>query len=127
MIIDELKKHGVLFEALKEQVGRNYDPFDLICHVAFGQPPLSRKERAEKVRKKDYFSRFGEQARGVLIALLNKYADEGIENLESIDVLTIQPFDNIGTPMEIFNYFGGKAKYLEAIRDLESQLYNAEA
>jgi type I restriction enzyme, R subunit len=77
-IIDELEGQGVLLDALAEEVGKELDPFDLICHVAYGQPPLTRRERAENVRKRDYFARFGEQARAVLETLLDKYADEGI-------------------------------------------------
>ena len=78
-IIDELAEQGVLIEALADQVGKDFDPFDLVCHVAFDQPPLTRRERAEQVRKRNYFTKYGEQARKVLEALLDKYADEGIE------------------------------------------------
>ncbi|NLO28961.1 MAG: DEAD/DEAH box helicase family protein, partial [Methanosarcina mazei] len=96
-IIAELEEKGVLFAALSEEVGKDFDPFDLICHVAFDQPPLSRKERAERVKKSSYFSEYGKQAQEVLDALLDKYADDGIENLEDMSVLKIQPFDRIGT------------------------------
>ncbi|MCH8828046.1 MAG: DEAD/DEAH box helicase family protein [Planctomycetes bacterium] len=124
-IIDELEEQGVLFDALAEEVGKDFDPFDLICHVAFDQPPLTRKERAENVRKRDYFTKYGEDARAVLNALLEKYSDEGIENLEDITVLKVEPFSRLGTPMEIVQRFGGKDKYLEAVRELESHIYSA--
>jgi type I restriction enzyme R subunit len=124
-IIDELEERGVLFEALADEVGTDFDPFDLICHVAFDQPPLTRKERADNVRKQNYFAEYGEQARAVLEALLTKYADEGIENLEDPAVLRVEPFSHLGTPMEIIDLFGGRDEYLKAIRELETQLYSA--
>jgi len=124
-IIQELEEEGVLLEALEQEVGKEFDPFDLICHVAFDQPPLSRWERANKVRQRNYFSKYGEQVRAVLVALLDKYADEGIEDIEKIDVLKVKPLSDIGTPMEILNIFGGKPKYLQALAELKSQLYEA--
>jgi len=124
-IVHELEEQGVLLDALANQVGRGYDPFDLVCHVAFGRPPLTRRERAAQVRKRDYFTRYGDQARAVLDALLDKYADEGIESIEALDILRVQPFDRFGTPVEIIQRFGGKAQYLRALRELESQLYLA--
>jgi type I restriction enzyme R subunit len=127
LILQELEGQGLLFDALAEQVGRDYDPFDLICHVVYDKPPLSRRERAEAVRKKNYFSKFGEKARAVLTALLDKYADSGIENIESMDVLRVQPLNQFGTPLEIISMFGGKEKYLAALRGLETQIYMAEA
>ncbi len=126
-ILSELEERGVLLEALAEEVGKDFDPFDLICHVAFDRPPLSRKARAERVKKSDYFSKYGEQAQEILDTLLDKYADNGIENLENMSVLKVQPFDRIGTPMEIVNFFGGKSNYLAAVKGLESQLYTLEA
>ncbi|AKB25444.1 Type I restriction-modification system, restriction subunit R [Methanosarcina sp. MTP4] len=125
-ILAELEEQGLLLDALSEEVGKDFDPFDLICHVAFDRPPLSRKERAEKVRKSDYFSKYGEQAKEVLSALLNKYADEGLENLESMKVLKVRPFDRIGSQLEIMRMFGGKKSYLDAVRGLENQLYSVE-
>lgn len=127
LILQELEGHGLLLDALAEQVGRDYDPFDLICHVVYDKPPLSRRERAEAVRKKNYFSKFGEKARAVLTALLDKYADSGIENIESMDVLRVQPLNQFGTPLEIISLFGGKEKYLAALRGLETQIYMVEA
>jgi type I restriction enzyme R subunit len=126
-VIEELKEQGVMLEELAEHVGKDFDPFDLICHVVYDQPPMSRKQRAEQVRKQDYFMQYGEQARNVLDALLNKYADEGIENIESMDVLRVKPINQFGTPLEIINIFGGKDKYLEAVKGMETQLYMAVA
>ncbi|MDQ4043974.1 MAG: DEAD/DEAH box helicase family protein, partial [Chloroflexota bacterium] len=126
-VIRELEERGVLLHALAEDVGREFDAFDLVCHVAFGQPPLTRKERAEQVRKRDYFARFGENARAVLDALLDKYADEGVETLERMDVLRVQLFTELGTPTEIIRRFGGKQKYLAAVRELERHLYEPAA
>jgi type I restriction enzyme R subunit len=123
-ILVELAEQGILFEALEDEVGKDYDPFGLVCHVAFDQPPLTRRERAEQVRKRNYFARYSDNARAVLSALLDKYADEGIENIESLNVLRVQPFNQIGTATEILNdIFGGKDLYLEALRELERELY----
>jgi type I restriction enzyme R subunit len=125
VMIAELEEQGVLLDALAEEVGKDFGPFDLICHVAFDQPPLTRRERAENVRKRNYFTRYGDQARAVLEALLEKYADEGVVNIEDLKVLRINPFDSLGTPTEIVNdFFGGKQKYEQAIRELEIELYN---
>jgi type I restriction enzyme, R subunit len=108
-----------------DEVGRDCDPFDLVCHVAFGQPPLTRRERADQVKKRDYFTRFGPDASAVLEALLEKYADEGIAPIEEVNVLTVQPFPRLGTPLEIVRRFGGKQKYLQAVSELERELYSA--
>ena len=124
-VIGELEEHGLLLEALADAVGRDFDAFDLICHVAFDQPPLTRRERAESVRKRNYFTKYGDQARAVLEALLDKYADQGIEHMEDVNVLKVQPFDQFGTPIEILKAFGGRANYLEAVRELAEQLYAA--
>ncbi|MDZ7662999.1 EcoAI/FtnUII family type I restriction enzme subunit R [Thiohalophilus sp.] len=125
IIIEELEKHGVFFEALEDEIGKDYDAFDLICHVAYDQRPLTRHERAQNVRKRDYFTKYGEQARVVLDALLEKYADSGIENIEDLSVLNVPPISQYGTPVEIVKLFGGKDKYLTAIQELEQQIYNA--
>lgn len=124
-IIQELATQGIFFEALAEEIGRDCDPFDLICHVAWDQPPLTRQERAKAVQKRDYFAKYGEQARRVLEALLEKYADEGIEPIEETQILSIAPFNQLGTPLELVKAFGGKAQYEAAIRDLEQVLYSA--
>ena len=122
-IIDELEKEGVLVDALRESVNNEVDLFDLICHVAYEQPPLSRKERANNVKKRDYFTKYGEQARRVLEALLDKYADEGIANLELMEVLKVKPIADHGSLLEIVNYFGGKKEYKAAVKELENELY----
>jgi type I restriction enzyme R subunit len=126
-IVEELIEKGVILEALEDVIGRDLDPFDLICHIAFDQPPLTRRERAEKVKKRDVFSMYGEQAREVLGILLDKYADQGFETIEKIDVLRLDPFTRIGTPIEIVKSFGGRDKYLEAVRKLETALYATSA
>ena len=126
-IIDELEEHGIVLENLAAEIGKDYGDFDLICHIAFGQPPLTRKERADKVKKRNYFTKYGEQARAVLDALLEKYADEGIETLESAKVLKLKPFDQVGTPVEIINkVFGGKSNYEAAIQELEQALFEQD-
>jgi type I restriction enzyme R subunit len=122
-IIAELQDQGVMVEALYEAVDKQVDLFDLICHVAFDQPPLTRKERANNVKKRNYFTKYGDQAKKVLEALLDKYADEGIANIESIEVLRVNPFDEFGSPTEIINEFGSKDKYLQAVKELEIELY----
>lgn len=122
-IIQELEEAGVLFEPLAEAVGKDMGPFDLICHVVFGQPPLTRKERAVNVKKRNYFVKYGEKARAVLDSLLDKYADEGIENVESMNILKLPPINQHGTPIEIIESFGGKDQYQQAIKELEDQLY----
>jgi type I restriction enzyme R subunit len=124
-IIDELAQEGIFFEALAEEVGRNCDPFDLVCHVAWDMPPLTRRERAEQVKKRNYFRKYGDQARWVLEALLDKYADEGIAQIEQTQILTISPFTELGTPMEIIRSFGGLGLYQQAVHDLEQALYSA--
>ena len=99
-IVEELENEGILLDALAEEVGRDYDPFDLVAHVAFGQKPLTRRERAENVKKRNYFAKYQDKARAVLEALLDKYADEGLTNLEDPKVLKVQPFDKYGTPLK---------------------------
>ena len=122
-IIDELRDQGVLLEELREKVGKDLDAFDLICHVVFDQPPLTRRERANNVKKRHYFAKYGEQARRVLETLLEKYADTGIENIEDIKILTIDPFSKMGTASELVSAFGGKQSYLEALAELVRHLY----
>jgi len=122
-IIAELLEQGVLVEALYEAVNKEVDLFDLICHVAYDQPPLTRKERAINVKKRNYFTKYGEQARKVLESLLDKYTDEGITNIESTDVLKVKPLTDYGSPLEIINEFGSKEKYIQAVKELEYELY----
>jgi type I restriction enzyme R subunit len=122
-ILDELHQHGLDLDMVAEEVGRGYGHFDLICHVAFDQPPLTRKERANNVKKRNYFAKYGDKARATLEALLDKYADTGIENLEDPAILRINPFDKLGTPIEIIREFGGMEQYEKAVQELENELY----
>lgn len=124
-IVEELAQQGVFIEELAEQVGRNFDAFDLICHVAFDQPPLTRRERANNVRKRNVFAKYGIKTRAVLDALLEKYADAGLSSVESLEILKVDPLREFGTPVEIVNIFGGKEQYMAAVYELESQLYQA--
>jgi len=125
VIIDELLEQGIVFDNFKEAINKEMDIFDLICHTAFDQPPLSRTERANNVKKRNYFTKYGDQAQKVLNALLDKYADEGIENIEDMKILQVNPFDDIGSPVEIVKMFGGKKNYLEALNELEHEIYKA--
>ena len=122
-IIKELEAQGLLLEPLADEVGKDFDPFDLICHVAFDQPPLTRRERAEHVKKRNYFTKYSTQAQQVLETLLDKYQDTGLENIEDIKILTLDPFKNMGTASELVSAFGGKPAYLAALYELENQLY----
>lgn len=128
-IIEELAVQGVFWEALAEEVeakrGPAVDPFDLICHVAFDQPPLTRKERAEQVKKRNYFAKYSGAARQVLEALLDKYADTGVEHIEDIKILQLPPFSQMGAPIELIKVFGGKPAYQQALQDLETALYQS--
>lgn len=126
-IVQELTEQGILIDTFLDAVDKDADLFDLICHVAYDQKPLTRRERANEVKKRDYFTKYGEQARAVLESLLDKYADEGIQNIEDVKVLQVKPFDRFGSPIEIIRTFGGKDKYLEAVRDLEHQIYKITA
>ena len=126
-IIELLEDHGIILENLAEEVGKDYGDFDLICHIVYDQPPLTRKDRANNVKKRNYFTRYGEKARAVLDALLEKYADEGISTIEDAKILKLKPFSDMGTPMEIINQvFGGKENYDKAILELEKELFNLE-
>lgn len=125
-IIKELESQGLLLSALREEIknGDQYSTFDLICHIVYGQPPLTRRERAENVRKRDYFAKYGDKASKVLNALLDKYADEDITGIESARVLSLKPISDMGTPVEIINdFFGGKDQYESAVRALENEIF----
>ena len=126
-VIEELREQGVIFEALHDLIGRNKDPFDLICHLVYGQPPLTRRERAENVKKRDVFTRYGPQARAVLDALLDKYADEGLDAVEDRGVLRVSPLSDLGTPLELVRPFGGRDGYDAAVQELEAALYGEVA
>ncbi len=122
-ILQALEERGLPLEALADEVGTAYSPFDLICHVAFGQPPLTRQERAEQVKKRDYFTRHGDKARSVLEALLAKYADEPPDDLADVQLLRVDPMAQLGTPLELIEAFGNKEAYQVAVRELEDELY----
>ncbi|HIP48348.1 MAG TPA: DEAD/DEAH box helicase [Lutibacter sp.] len=122
-IIRELENQGIFFDALQEEVGKDFDPFDLICHIAYDAKPLTRKERANRVKKRNYFEKYGEKAQLVLQKLLEKYADDGLLTIESTEVLKLDPLNKLGTPLELIKAFGSKQKYLEAVKELEKKLY----
>ncbi|WP_206052651.1 EcoAI/FtnUII family type I restriction enzme subunit R [Neptunomonas marina] len=126
-IINELAEAGVIWDALVDEAGSNLDPFDLICHVAFDQPPLTRQERANNVKKRNYFTKYSETAQTVLDALLDKYADVGIQEIESLNVLKVKPLDQLGNSMQIIKSgFGGKPQYEQALTELEAELYRED-
>jgi type I restriction enzyme R subunit len=126
-VLEALATQGVFLDELAEQVGKDFDPFDLVCHIAFDRPPLTRRERADNVKKRDLFARYEARARAVLAALLEKYADSGIASVESLEILKVDPLRAFGTPLEIVNLFGGKPAYLAALRELETALYQEAA
>jgi type I restriction enzyme R subunit len=126
VIIKEMEQQGVFFDVLKEEIGQEYDPFDLICHIAYEQPPLTRRERANQVKKQHYFAKYGEQAQAVIDSLLEKYADDGLLTMESMEVLKLDPVNKHGSPIEIIKSFGGKENYLQAITELEQALYQQQ-
>ena len=126
-ILDELNEYAILIDAVREknEALKDADIFDIICHVAFDQPPLTRKERADNVKKRNYFGKYEGKAREVLEALLDKYADNGILDFERANILEIPPFNQIGKPTKIIKLFGGPAGFEQAIRELEEQIYRA--
>ncbi len=126
-IIEELEAEGLPLGAIAVELGKDLDSFDLICHIAFDAKPLTRRERAENVKKRDVFHKYGDQARAVLDALLAKYADEGMFNLEDVSVLRIPPFTELGTPVQLIKAFGGRDGFIEAVHDLQSALYQETA
>jgi type I restriction enzyme R subunit len=127
VILEELATKGVFLDDLAEMVGRDYDAFDLVCHVAFDAPPLTRRERATRVRKRNVFGKYGAKARAVLEALLDKYSDAGLKSVESLEILKVPPLSSLGTPIEIVGLFGGKEEYLAAIEELEAHIYQEAA
>jgi type I restriction enzyme R subunit len=126
-VIEELEEEGLPLDSLAEEVGKDLDAFDLICHVAFDKPPLTRKERAENVRKRDVFTKYGPQARKVLEALLLKYQDQGILNLDDPRILQIAPFDSMGTPIQLIREFGSREAFEKAVHELQEALYQTAA
>ncbi|MBO8084842.1 MAG: DEAD/DEAH box helicase family protein [Marichromatium sp.] len=126
-LIDELESEGLPLDVIAAELGKDLDAFDLICHIAFDARPLTRRERAENVKKRDVFAQYGAQARAVLDALLDKYADEGVLNLDDTKVLRIPPFDALGTPVQLVKAFGGKPGFEQAVHRLQSALYQETA
>ena len=122
-IVMELEEQGVFFDALKGEVGKEYDPFDLVCHVAFDAKPLTRKERANNVKKRNYFTKYGEKAQAVINSLLEKYAEDGLLTIESTEVLKLDPLNKLGTPIELIKAFGGKDQYIGALNEMKQSLY----
>ena len=126
-ILEELEAEGLALDIIVKELGKDLDPFDLICHVAFDAKPLTRRERAENVKKRDVFAKYGDRARAVLDALLAKYADEGVLNLDDTKVLYIKPLSDLGTPMQLIKAFGGKRDFVRAVHDLQAALYQETA
>jgi type I restriction enzyme, R subunit len=122
-IIDELEEGGLRVEPLADEVNPDLDPFDLICHVAYGVPPLTRQQRANRVRRRDIFARYGPQARAVLDALLEKYQDEGVIDLGDPRILQIAPISEIGTPVELIRQFGSRRGFEQAVHEMQQALY----
>ncbi len=126
-VVEELEAEGLSLEDMAWELGKDLDPFDLICHVAFDAKPLTRRERADNVRKRDAFARYGGQARAVLDALLDKYADDGVLDLDNAAVLRIPPFTDLGTPVQLIEAFGGREGFVEAVHTLQDALYRETA
>ena len=122
-LIKEMAENGILIEALREEVGNDMDAFDLICHVAFDQPALTRTERANNVRKRNYFGKYSEKAQAVLNSLLDKYESEGVTSIESGSVLKVQPLNQMGSPVELVKAFGKRKDFEKALEELESEIY----
>ena len=123
-IMDELAQAGVLWEVLEQEVGKELDPFDLICHVVYDQPPLTRRERANNVKKRNYFTKYNDTAQQVLTRLLDKYADQGVTEIETKDALKVAPFTELGRPLELAKKgFGGPKQFELAITELEQEIY----
>jgi type I restriction enzyme R subunit len=126
-LLQELEGQGVLIEALADELGKtgqDLDPFDLLLHVAWNMPLRTRRERASRVKKSNVFTQYGPVARKVLDALLDKYAGEGIATIEADNVLSVQPFTDLGSPVELVRSFGGRPQYLGALQTLERALYS---
>ena len=122
-ISKELEEEGIPLDALRKEIGKDLDDFDLICHIAYDKKPLTRAERVNNVKKRGYLYKYSEQAQKVLETLLEKYASEGIKDLNDTKLLEFKPFDQFGNPMKIVKLFGSKKKYKEAIHELETNLY----
>jgi type I restriction enzyme, R subunit len=127
VIVEELEAGGLPLDPIAEELGKNLDPFDLICHVAFDKKPLTRRERAESVKKRDVFTKYEGQVRSVVDALLAKYADEGVLNLDDTNVLRIPPLNSLGTPVQFIKAFDGREEFVAAVHELQSTLYQETA
>jgi type I restriction enzyme R subunit len=128
-VLEELADYGVPLEVLQQAVpnGTDLDVFDLVAHVAFDQKPLTRRERANNVKKRDVFGKYGDQARAVLEALLDKFADHGVQDIEDAKVLELPPFDQFGSKTQIRRgIFGGVDQYTQAVQALEQAMYDSE-
>ena len=126
-VFEELEAEGLPFDLIAAELGKDLDPFDLICHIAFDAKPMTRRERADSVKKRDVFTKYGPQAKAVLEALLDKYADEGVMNLDDLGVLKIAPFSGMGSVVELVRAFGGKPGFEQAVHDLQSAIYEESA
>ena len=127
-IREMLLERGIDLELMKSEQGMaDVDDFDFICHVAFDKKPLTRKERANNVKKKDFLSKYSGIAREVLESLLDKYMNTGIYEIEKTEILKLDPFQKLGKPAKIAGYFGGKAGYMQAVKELEEAIYADEA
>lgn len=122
-LIKEFAEQGILLEALKEEVGKDMDEFDLICHIAYDQPPLTRKDRANNVRKRNYFAKYGALAQEVIYKLLDKYEEQGLIQIEKGSVLKVKPLNELGSPVQLVRAFGGKEGFENAIKELENEIY----
>lgn len=126
-IVEELEAEGLALDVIADELGKNLDPFDLICHVAFDRKPLTRRERAENVKKRDVFAKYGTQARTVLDALLEKYRDEGVLNLDDANVLRVTPFTTMGSVVQLIRAFGGREGFEKAVHEMQDALYQETA
>jgi len=126
-IIEELEAEGLPLDPIAEELGTDLDPFDLICHIAFDKKPMTRRERADNVRKRDVFTKYGPQARAVLDALLEKYHDEGVLNLDDANVLKVTPFTAMGSVVQLIKAFGGKEGFEKAVHEMQDALYQETA
>ena len=121
-----MREQGIDLEQMKADQGMSdVDDFDFICHIAYDQKPVTRRERANNVKMRNFLSKYSGVAREVLEALLDKYMNTGIYEIEKTEILQLDPFKKFGKPSKIANYFGGKDGYLKAIKELEEELYKA--
>lgn len=126
-LLNELEAEGLPLTTIAAELGKDLDPFDLVCHIAFDRKALTRQERANNVRKRDAFTKFGPQARAVLNALLDKYQDDGVLNLDDPAVLSIPPLNTLGTPLQLIKEFGGREEFERAVHDMQRELYQTVA